>query len=176
VITGIICGLLIGFLVINSVDATYIFFGILFGTLASKKIDGIHHILTLLTFVMVAFIFGIPQIGIATLFICFIAAYLDEIGNDNLKIAAKSHFLEVFFKYRFALKITIFLMSILGLYQIFTGFTVSGMSFLSPLTFLFFLMFEISYEIGGISFNKIYSGIYKGINWVINPIKAERGK
>ena len=69
-IIGIICGLCIGFLVINSVDAAYIFFAILLGTLFSKKIDGVHHILTLATFVLVAFIYGIPQISILTLIIC----------------------------------------------------------------------------------------------------------
>ncbi len=173
VATGIICGLIIGFLVTNSTDATYIFFGILLGTLASKKIDGIHHILTLLTFVLVAFLFGIPEIGLVTLFICFLAAYLDEIGNDNPKLAAKSHFLEIFFRYRFAMKITIGVLSILGLYQALNGFSIPGMSFLSPLTIIYFLMFEISYELGGRSSHKIYNGIYKGINKLKTPVDIE---
>lgn len=130
-ILGIICGICIGFLVVNSVDATYIFFAILLGTLFSKKIDGVHHIFTLATFVMVAFIYGVPQISILTLIICSIAAFIDEIGNDNLKLIEKSHFLEVFFRYRFAMKITIFSLAVLGLYQSLTGFNMLNMEFLS---------------------------------------------
>lgn len=158
-LTGIICGLLIGVLVVNSIDAAYIFFAILLGTLISKKIDGIHHVLTLATFVLVAFIYGIPQIGLLTLIISSIAAYIDEIGNDNQKLIEKSHFLEIFFKYRFAMKITIFALSILGLYSYLTGFNISWMDFLSFSTFFLFVLFEISYELAGNYFLRIYSNI-----------------
>lgn len=156
-ITGILCGLLIGYLVVNSTDAAYIFFAILIGTLISKKIDGIHHILTLGTFVLIAFIYGIPQMGLLTLIICSIAAYIDEIGNDNQKIIEKSHFLEIFFKYRFAMKITIFALSILGLYSMLTGFNIAGMDFLSFSAFFLFVLFEISYELAGNYFVRIYN-------------------
>ncbi len=154
-ITGIICGLFIGFLVVNSVDAAYIFFAILLGTLASKKIDGVHHVLTLATFVLVAFIYGIPQLGILTLIICAIAAYIDEIGNDNPKIE-KSHFWETFFKYRFAMKITIFSLALMGLYNSITGFNIFGLNFLSFSAFILFLLFEISYEFAGNYFLIMY--------------------
>ncbi|MDO9044399.1 MAG: hypothetical protein Q7U35_03735 [Methanobacteriaceae archaeon] len=158
-ILGIICGLCIGFLVVNSVDATYIFFGILLGTLFSKKIDGVHHILTLATFVLVAFIYGIPQISILTLIICSIAAFIDEIGNDNLKISDKSHFFGIFFRYRFALKITIFALAFLGLYQSITGFNIMNMEFLSFSAFFLFILFEISYELSGRYFEIAYNWI-----------------
>lgn len=158
-IIGIICGLCIGFLVINSVDAAYIFFAILLGTLFSKKIDGIHHILTLATFVLVAFIFGIPQISLLTLIICSAAAFIDEIGNDNPKVIQKSHFFGVFFRYRFTMKIAIFLLAFLGLYQSLTGFNIMNMEFLSFSTFFLFILFEISYELAGIYFEKTYNWI-----------------
>lgn len=158
-ISGIICGLFIGFLVVNSADAAYIFFAILLGTLVSKKIDGVHHVLTLATFVLVAFIYGIPQLGILTLIICAIAAYIDEIGNDNPKIIEKSHFLEIFFKYRFAMKITIFSLAFLGLYTSLTGFNMDGINFLSFSAFFLFLLFEISYEFAGNYFLNIYNSI-----------------
>ncbi|PKL68739.1 MAG: hypothetical protein CVV28_01100 [Methanobacteriales archaeon HGW-Methanobacteriales-1] len=160
-IVGIICGLCIGFLVVNSVDATYIFFAILLGTLFSKKIDGVHHILTLATFVLVAFIYGFPQISILTLIICSIAAFIDEIGNDNQKLIEKNHFLEVFFRYRFAMKITIFSLAFLGLYQSLTGFDMLNMEFLSFSAFFLFILFEISYEFTGRYFERSY-------NWIKN--------
>jgi hypothetical protein len=158
-VLGIICGLGIGFLVINSVDAAYIFFAILLGTLFSKKIDGIHHIITLATFVLVAFIYGIPQISILTLAICSLAAFIDEIGNDNPKIIQKSHFFGVFFRYRFVMKITIFVLVFLGLYQSLTGFNMMNMEFLSFSTFFLFILFEISYELAGRYFERSYNWI-----------------
>ena len=55
----------------------------------------------------------------------FLAAFIDEIGNDNPKIIEKSHFFGVFFRYRFAMKITIFALAFLGLYQSLTGFNIN---------------------------------------------------
>lgn len=156
IFTGIICGVLIGFLSVESVDAAYIFFGIFFGTLFARKIDGIHHVLTMVAFASVILIFGLPEMGIFTLLICSITAYLDEIGNDNLKISEKSRFLEFFFRYRFTMKIAILVLSLLGLWQIVTGATFYGLNVLSPWTVVYFILFEIAYEIAGHLFNGIY--------------------
>lgn len=156
IISGIICGVLIGFLAVESIDAAYIFFGIFFGTLFSRKIDGIHHILTLIAFVSITLLFGLPEMGLLTLFICSLSAYLDEIGNDNLKIAEKSKFLEFFFRYRFTMKIAILVLSILGLWQLITGITFYGLDVLSPWTIFYFILFEISYELAGHLFDGIY--------------------
>ncbi|MDP3035080.1 MAG: hypothetical protein Q8M97_08235, partial [Methanobacteriaceae archaeon] len=114
---------------------------------------------TLATFVLVAFIYGIPQISILTLIICSIAAFIDEIGNDNLKISDKSHFFGIFFRYRFALKITIFALAFLGLYQSITGFNIMNMEFLSFSAFFLFILFEISYELSGRYFEIAYNWI-----------------
>jgi hypothetical protein len=158
-ITGILCGFIIGLLVVNSIEAAYIFFAILLGTLFSKKIDGLHHIITLLTFILVAFIFGIPQMALYTLIICSLAAYIDEIGNDNPKLSKKSYFLEIFFKYRFAMKLTILGLVILGIYSSLTGFKIQGIEFLSVFALFYFILFEISYEFAGKYFERIYKRI-----------------
>ncbi|MCK9152403.1 hypothetical protein [Methanobacterium alcaliphilum] len=156
-ISGIICGILIGFLVVESVDATYIFFGIFLGTLFSRKIDGMHHILTMIAFLAITFIFGIGEIEILPLLICSLSAYLDEIGNDNLKISEKSRYLEFFFRYRFTMKIAILILSLLGLWGIITGNGVYGLNGLSPWTIVYFILFEISYELAGHLFDGIYN-------------------
>src|SRR5664280_742570 len=104
---GMFCGLFIGYLAVTSADAACIFIAILIGTILSLKVDSLNHIVALLLFVLIAVYIGIPSIGIVTLLICSIAAFLDEIGNDNSWIKSKGKKIEIFFEYRFTLKVTI---------------------------------------------------------------------
>lgn len=69
-----------------------------------------------------------------------VGAIIDELGNDNEKIYQKSKFLEYFFDYRFALKIVILALVLIGLLNIWS--------------FIYFLFFEIAYEIARIVFEK----------------------
>ncbi len=114
ILAGVLCGLFLGYLVTISVDAAYIFFGVFIGTFLAKKINCINHIITAAIFLIVAFLIGFPAIGIITLAICTVAAFIDEIGNDNKKIYAKSRILETFFEYRFTLKTAIFVLALFG--------------------------------------------------------------
>ncbi|MDI6644463.1 MAG: hypothetical protein QME14_05330 [Methanobacteriaceae archaeon] len=160
IIFGIFSGLTIGYLVVNSIDAAYIFLGIFIGTLLSKKIDGIHHIITALVFFLYAILFGIPAIGIGTLIICSFASYIDEFGNDNSSISKKSKFFGLFFKYRFSLKIVVMVLSILGLIQFFyPNFLIPGLEFMQFYTIIYFIFFELFYEIAGLKFEAIYNGL-----------------
>lgn len=162
VIIGIICGITIAFLASNNIDASYIFIGILVGTALSFKIDGIHHIATLLVFLLLYLIWGIfnpngsilADLSLITLLICIISAFIDEIGNDNKQIYNKSKFLKFFFDYRFTMKLAILFLAILGYYQSITGFSLPFIDFLSFSTFIFFIIFELSYELANIVFNK----------------------
>ncbi len=158
IIFGVICGLTIGYLVVTRADAAYIFLGIFIGTLLSKKIDGIHHIITALVFLSIALIFGIPSMGIGTLVICALAAYIDEIGNDNTAISKRSKFFGLFFKYRFTLKLVILVLSLLGLIQIFhPNFKIIGIEFMQYYTIIYFILFELFYEIAGLKFDAVYN-------------------
>ncbi|GAB4312034.1 MAG: hypothetical protein Kow0019_10770 [Methanobacteriaceae archaeon] len=160
IIFGIFSGLTIGYLVVTSSDAAYIFLGIFIGTLLSKKIDGIHHIITALVFLIIAIIFKIPPIGIGTLILCSISAYIDEIGNDNMSIPKISEYLGLFFKYRFSLKIVVLVLSILGLIQIlYPNFKIPGLEFMQFYTIIYFIFFELFYEIAGLKFKTIYDGL-----------------
>ena len=69
-----------------------------------------------------------------------IGAIIDEMGNGNEKIYQKSKFLEYFFDYRFALKVVIVLLVLIGLLNIWS--------------FVYFLCFEIAYEIARVIFEK----------------------
>jgi hypothetical protein len=161
IVTGILCGLLIGYLVLTSVDASYIFFGILIGSLIAKKIDCINHVISSVTFLFITLIFGIPALGLTTLTICSIAAYIDEIGNDNKWISEKSLKLDKFFKYRFTLKSVILMLVVLGMLQnIYPVFRYFGIEYLGIYTFFYFLVFEISYELAGLKFDIIYDRVY----------------
>jgi hypothetical protein len=150
---GIATGLIAGFLAISDANATYIFLGILIGTLISLKIDGIHHILSLIFFTLTLIFFGLHDLNLITLSICIITSAIDEIGNDNSYIYKKSKFLKTFFEYRFTMKIAIFILSILGLINISYGFS-TNLGFLAPETIIYFIIFEISYEIAKIRFRK----------------------
>jgi len=163
VILGIFCGITIAYLASNNIDAAYIFIGILIATGISFKIDGIHHIATLLVFLFLFIIWGIiidtnilTNFSLITLFICTFCAFIDEIGNDNQVIYKKSRFFKIFFDYRFSMKIAILTLSLLGLYQSFTGFTLSFVDFLSFQTFIFFMLFELFYELANFVFDKYF--------------------
>ena len=69
-----------------------------------------------------------------------VGAIIDEMGNDNEKIYEKSKFLEYFFDYRFALKVVILLLVLLGLLNIWS--------------FIYFLCFEIAYETARVLFER----------------------
>ena len=152
IVIGILCGIAIAYLTSNNIEASYIFIGILIGSLFSLKIDGIHHVFTFFTFIALLLILGIPDLNLATLGICAISAFMDEIGNDNEQLYKKSNFFKVFFDYRFSMKISIFILAILGLYQSYAGFQIANMDFLSISTLIYFLLFEISYEFAGFIF------------------------
>lgn len=153
---AIICGFSIGYLAVTSADAACIFLAILIGTVAAWKVDCLNHILSLLIFVGIIIILGFPTIGLVTLFVCAIAAFLDEIGNDS-DWAARRKYLHNFFQYRFALKIAIFIFTILGLIQ--TTIQIPGIQIFSPLTLICFFLFEVSYELAGLKFDAIYNGL-----------------
>ena len=131
-------------------------------TFLSFKIDGIHHIATLLVFLLLYLIWGIfnpngsilADLSLITLLICIISAFIDEIGNDNKQIYNKSKFLKFFFDYRFTMKLAILFLAILGYYQSIAGFSLPFIDFLSFSTFIFFILFELSYELANIVFNK----------------------
>lgn len=162
VILGIFCGIVIAYLSSNNIYAAYIFLGILIGNAIALKIDGIHHIATLFIFLFLFIIWGIfglngsiiANFSILTLFICMISAIIDEWGNDNLVLYEKNKFLKLFFDYRFTMKIAIFILAILGLYQTFTGFSIPYLDFLDASTFIFFMLFELFYELAGFLFKK----------------------
>lgn len=161
ILAGILCGLFLGYLVTVDIDAAYIFFGVFIGTFFSKKVNCINHIVTAIIFLIIVFLLGFPAIGVATLAICSIAAFIDEIGNDNEKIYRKSKILETFFEYRFTLKTAIFMLAVFGLLSSFyPAFQVYGVHFMEIQTLVYFLMFELAYEFAGLKFDAIYDRVY----------------
>ena len=163
-LAGVLCGVFLGYLVTVSLDAAYIFFGVFLGTFLAKKINCINHVITAVIFMSIAFLLGFPAIGIGTLLICTIAAYFDEIGNDNQRIYKKSKYLEMFFEYRFALKTAILVLAIFGIINSFyPAFQIYGVHFMAIQTLVLFLTFELAYEFAGLKFDAIYDRIYNFI-------------
>ena len=141
IVLGIVCGLFTAYACSIDLDAACIFIAV--GNILALKVDGIHHIATMVSF-LIAFLFlGLQSftfLSIITIIICMIGAIIDEIGNDNEKIYSKSKFLEYFFDYRFTLKVVILLLVLIGLLNIWS--------------FIYFLCFEIAYEIARELFEK----------------------
>lgn len=158
VISGIICVLGIGYLSVNFSDAATIFLAILMGTLLSAKVDKLGHLTTLIVFVAIMFIWGIPSIGIITLALCTVAAWVDEVGNDR-KSLKRTKILEIFFKYRCALKIMVLILCLLGGLQITSN--VTGLNLFQPITFIYFILFDLAYEMAGLKFDITYNGLQR---------------
>lgn len=143
VVLGIICGAFTAYASSISTDAACIFIAILIGNVLALKVDGIHHIATMASFLILFFLFGFPSFEAASILVvitCIIGAVIDEIGNDNESLYAKSKFLEYFFDYRFTLKVVILLLVVAGLLDFWS--------------FICFLCFEIAYEIARTLFEK----------------------
>ena len=135
-IFGILCGIASGLATIYSIEAAYIFIGILIGNLIAFKVDGIHHLVTLICFIIVLLIDGIPELSFIVLLICIFAAFLDEVGHELISNVTENRFLNLFFEYRCVMKVVILLLAICGVFNIWI--------------FVCFLMFELSYEFAGI--------------------------
>ena len=141
IVLGIVCGLFTAYACSIDLDAACIFIAILVGNILALKVDGIHHIATMASFIIAFLFLGLQSftyLSIITIIICMIGAIIDEIGNDNEKIYSKSKFLEYFFDYRFTLKVVILLLVLIGLLNIWS--------------FIYFLCFEIAYEIARVLF------------------------
>ena len=97
--------------------------------------------MALVVFVIICLIYGIPEVSIVVLLISILGALSDEIGHDNISKYTDNVFLNLFFEYRFVMKIVIFLLAIFG------AFDIS--------VFICFILFEISYEFAEICFEKL---------------------
>ena len=160
VFAGILCGLFVGYLAVTSADAACIFIAILIGTILSLKVDSLNHIVALVLFVLIIVYVGIPSIGIITLIICSIAAFLDEVANDDKRIKNMGRKIELFFEYRFTLKVTVLIFALLGLLQTsFPGIKIYGVQYFLFQTFVFFILFDLFYEFAGLKFDAIYNGL-----------------
>ena len=137
---GIICAIASAMAAINDVGAAYIFIGILMGNLIALKIDGVHHLITLIIFILICLICGLPDLNILILLITIFAALTDEIGHELISNVTQNEFLILFFEYRFVMKIVIFLLALFGV--------------LSFWTFLLFILFEMSYLVAGWLYKK----------------------
>ena len=140
-IFGILCGLASAVATVSDIGAAYVFIAILIGNLIALKVDGVHHIITLIVFVVVCLIFGIPDLSLIVLLICILAALSDEIGHETISKVTDNQFINLFFEYRFVMKIVIFLLAIFGAFDV--------------LVFICFILFEVAYEMAGIVFEKL---------------------
>ena len=137
---GVLCGVASGLAAVSSVEAAYIFISILIGNFLVLKVDGIHHIIALITFAAILLIGCIPDLSLVVLLICILAIVSDEVGHELVGKFTQDRFLNLFFEYRFVMKIAVLLLAVCGVFDIWA--------------FVCFLMFEIAYVFGGIIFER----------------------
>ena len=137
---GVLCGVASGLAAVSSVEAAYIFISILIGNFLVLKVDGIHHIIALITFAAILLIGCIPDLSLVVLLICILAIVSDEVGHELVGKFTQDRFLNLFFDYRFVMKIAVLLLAVCGVFDIWA--------------FVCFLMFEIAYVFGGIIFER----------------------
>ena len=151
IISGILCVFFT--LVVSSYngDAACIFISILIGTALAFKVDNINHILSAVLFVILLYIIGFPHFSWLCLIICTIAAYIDEKGNDLIdekeEVFGYLSNLDKLLKYRYVMKITVFVLSLLTLIKIiFPNTFLDGFLFFEPITIVYFYLFDLCYE------------------------------
>ena len=135
---GVVCGIASGLAAVYSPEAAYIFLAILIGNLIVLKVDGMHHIVALIVFLVILLIGGIPELSLVILLICILAAISDEVGHEMISNITQNKFLNLFFEYRFVMKIVLLLLAVFGVINIWI--------------FICFILFEISYVCGGLVF------------------------
>ena len=140
-IFGILCGVASGLAAVYSIEAAYIFIAILIGNFLVLKVDGIHHIISLITFVIILLIGSTPNLNMVVLLICILAIISDEVGHEMISKVTQDRFLNLFFEYRFVMKIAVFLLAVCGVFDIWA--------------FICFMMFEMAYVIAGIIFESL---------------------
>ncbi len=65
-----------------------------------------------------------------------------------------------FFEYRFSLKITVMIFAVLGLLQnMFPALKIPGVQYFLFQTFIYFILFDLFYELAGLKFDTIYNGL-----------------
>ncbi len=138
---GVFCGIASALAAVYSIEAAYIFIAILIGNLIAFKVDGLHHILTLIIFIFILLVGGIPDLNLVVILICILAAFSDEVGHELISKVTQNKFLNLFFEYRFVMKIVILLLAVCGVFNIWI--------------FVCFILFEISYETAGILFESL---------------------
>jgi len=134
IIFGVFCAIASAIATVNNVGAAYIFVGILIGNLLAFKIDGIHHLITLVIYIIISVIGGFPELNIVILLVCILAALSDEVGHE-LSPNTQNTFIHNFFEYRFLMKIVMLLLVFFGVF----GFEI----------FIFFILFEVAYLMAG---------------------------
>ena len=135
---GFFCGVASALASIYNPEAAYIFLAILIGNFIVLKVDGMHHIIALIIFFVILLIGGIPDLSLVVLLICILGAISDEVGHELISKFTQNKFLNLFFEYRFVLKIVILLLAVSGVFDIWI--------------FVCFILFELSYVTAGILF------------------------
>ena len=137
---GILCAIASVAATVYDTGAAYIFISIIIGNLLALKIDGIHHIVTLIVYLAVLLVVGIPDLGLVVLLICILTILADEACHELIPKRTENRFLNLFFEYRFLMKIVVLLLAVCGVFDIWV--------------FVCFILFDLSYAGAGIVFEK----------------------
>lgn len=83
---------------------------------------------------------GIPDLSLVILLICILTILADEVCHEIIPKRTENGFLNLFFEYRFLMKIVVLLLAVCGVFDIWV--------------FVCFILFDLSYAGAGVVFEK----------------------
>jgi uncharacterized membrane protein YgaE (UPF0421/DUF939 family) len=140
VVLGLVCGILMGYLIGSDAQASSIFLAVIVGVAITRKIDTNPFFLgAILAFAVPLFLTKNIMIDWFPTAALVFGGVVDEIGNNRADLGMiNSKFLKTFFHYRISMEIVMLLLTAFGVFE--------------PIYFLAFLLFDLSYHsIGGYS-------------------------
>jgi hypothetical protein len=140
IVLGLVCGVLMGYLIGSDARASSIFLAVIVGVAITRKIDTNPFFLgAVLAFAVPLFLTKNIMIDWFPTTVLVFGGIVDEIGNNLADLGLiDSKALKTFFHYRVSMEIVMFLLTIFGVFE--------------PIYFLAFLLFDISYHfVGGYS-------------------------
>jgi len=149
VILGLVCGVLMGYLIGSDIQASSIFLAVIMGVAITRKIDtNPFFIGAILAFAVPLFVTKNIMINWLPTAALVFGGIVDEVGNNRADLGMiNSKVLKTFFHYRISMEIVMLLLVITGAFE--------------PIYFLAFMLFDISYHLVGGYANRLIRGRFE---------------
>lgn len=149
VVLGLVCGVLMGYLIGSDAQASSIFLAVIVGVAITRKIDTNPFFLgAILAFAVPLFLTKNIMIDWLPTAALVFGSIVDEVGNNRADLGLiDSKALRTFFHYRISMEVVMLLLVIFGVF--------------APIYFLAFMLFDICYHLVGGYANRLIRGRFE---------------